>query len=226
MTEPRTIQSFPKPLPPGAAVKFVAVDPHTGNRSAVWRVSTGKYKDDIYLMEVITGRSWKVSHHTAGGVARIAMTSEEARKNGRGRSVADEWKVEPTSRGWSEGVGVIIPCPYLRPATEQIADGVSTVGTSPRHSSVRIRLFFEEAEAEPVWVDNSFVIAILERPSGGLVWVVATPETLSSDELSFLAERCREFERDASEFPEEWDGRFIGVLVEGEGRWLVDLTTK
>ena len=59
---------------PGQAIKFVVVDPATGNQSSTWRVFTGKTTDDVYLLDVICGQTWKASHHNDGGVWRVAMT--------------------------------------------------------------------------------------------------------------------------------------------------------
>jgi hypothetical protein len=77
--------SSPEPWPdtaplltPGKGIKFAVVDDATGNQSSVWRVWTSKNRDDVYLLEVRTGPTWKVSHHNEGAVWRIAMTKEGA----------------------------------------------------------------------------------------------------------------------------------------------------
>src|SRR5580700_8720834 len=66
------------PLAPRKSAKFVVEDPATGNRSAVWSIFTGRNRDDVYLLEVTTGKRWKTSHHNDGRAWRIAMTSEAA----------------------------------------------------------------------------------------------------------------------------------------------------
>lgn len=40
-------------------LRFAVVEPLTGNRSATWRVWTGRKGDGAYLCESVTGGDWK-----------------------------------------------------------------------------------------------------------------------------------------------------------------------
>lgn len=218
---------YPPILPAGSAVRFVVVDPMTGYRSAIWRVFTSKSHDDVYLLETLTGGSWKVSHHLEGGTVRLAMTREEADRQGVSRVVADNWTLPPSDEGWTEGFGVLIPIPYLRPLAPLIdADGMVMLTPSPKHSGIFVRLFLEDPKASPVLVDSAFPVGIIERGGSGLVWIVAMPYSMTRGELEFLAHRATEFRLDAVNAPPDWDGRFVGAVTDGERRFVVDLTTQ
>ena len=121
------------PLGLGNALRFAVVDQLTGNRSATWRVWTGKNVDDVYLCESVTGQDWKVSHHNEWKW-RIAMAKERAEADGIERVVIVEWRDGP-ERGWSEGVGLLVPRAYLRPSDEPLRPSVEQVPSGqPTHA--------------------------------------------------------------------------------------------
>jgi hypothetical protein len=51
----------------GKPLKFVVVDPTSGNRSSTWVVKAGRGHDDVYFFEQVTGQDWKTSLHNDWG---------------------------------------------------------------------------------------------------------------------------------------------------------------
>jgi hypothetical protein len=165
-------RSSSRPARRGHQVRVV--DPATGSQSSTWRVFTGKKKDDVYLLEVISGRTWKTSHHHDDGVWRVAMTSEASGEPGMPRAVIDQWPRVPPRKGWSEGVAVLVPCTYLRPSGTSVGRLVVRVPTSPEHSAVAVRLLFAEPGTVSVAeLPGAFPVGVLSRPNGGSVYLVA-----------------------------------------------------
>jgi hypothetical protein len=173
-------------------VKFVVVDGATGNRSSTWCAWTGKHVDDVYLLEVTTGPMWKVSHHNDGKVWRLAMTQEGATQLGVERPVIDHWVPSEPQEGWGEGVGVLVPCAYLRPATDPIPTSTVQIPTSPDHSAMWVRLLFEEPGAPELKSQPSYPVAALARCNGGTAWVIGQPEALGFEQHETLAAMCSE----------------------------------
>ena len=132
------------PLAPGKAVKFLAEDPSTGNRSSVWRIWTAPKTDDVYICETKTGGLFKASLHNEWGKWRIAMTKEEADAQGVQRPVLSERPRSAPVEGWSEGTAILIPCADLRASSETIRSDVIRIPTSPKHSAMTIRLLMDE----------------------------------------------------------------------------------
>ena len=145
---PRTPIEWPvdRPLlPPGKGVKFAVVDSVTGNRSSTWLVRTSRNKDDVYLLELRTGGTWKVSHHNEGGIWRIAETSEAATSVKSKREVVDHWHwPSPEHGGWREGVGVLIPSVYLRPDPDPLPPSVVQIPRFAEHAELAVKLLFED----------------------------------------------------------------------------------
>jgi hypothetical protein len=214
------------PAKPGQAIKFMVVDPATGNQSSTWRVFTGKRTDDVYLLEVVSGPTWKTSHHNDGEVWRVAMTSEAADQRHTARVVIDEWPRMPPQEGWSEGVTVLVPSAYLRSSEAQVDSSVVRIPTSPEHSAVAVRLLFAESGTESyIELSRALPVGVLSRPHGGAVYLVAEAVALNSKQHNSLAALC-ENARESVLAGDNPSGRFVGVLEAGEHRFLVDLTVK
>jgi hypothetical protein len=210
-------------MAPYDPLKFVVVDPTTKNRSSVWRVWTAKKKDDVYLAELTTAPTWKVSHHLGGGVLRIAMTNEAARLLGTERTAISSWPWAPPPDGWSEGVTVLVPSADLRPQVEQIDTTVIQVPVSPGHSAVGVRLFFQEPSATQLrGFSAAFGVGALSRPTGGCAYLFAEPVALDARQHDALA-AFRADARERSATQGEMPDRFVGVLQVEEHRVLVDL---
>lgn len=210
------------PTPSGKPVKFVVVDTYAATRSSTWRVWTGKRSDDVFLLEVVSGSEWKLSHHIAWGRWRLARTKEAAARAGEERQVIGEWpRAEPQDQ-WSEGVSVLVRCADLRTAESPVEETVVQVPTSPSHSAVAVRLFFEEpggsAEME---LPQAFPVGVLLRSNGGSVYVVAEPVSLGRIHHDALAS-IREDARLTFPSNEAWR-RCVGVVEIERGFVLVDL---
>ncbi len=206
----------------GQPLRFAVVDATTGNRSAIWRVWTGKKVDDVYLCESVTGGDWKVSHHN-GWKWRIAMTKERADADGVDRVLVFEWRDQP-ERGWSEGAGVLIPCAYLRGSEESLKPSVVQIPTSPEHSCIRIRLLFEEPGAVGVSFGRGFPVGVLKRFGGGRVYVLADPISVSGRthrEFSRLCDEARAARSPDQTYP---TNRFVGVVRFRDQPVQVDLS--
>ncbi len=214
--------TWPVSLALGKVLRFAVVDPATGNRSATWRVWTGKKVDDVYLCESVTGRDWKVSHHN-DWQWRIAMTKERADADGIGRAVIVEWRDWP-EHGWSEGAGLLIPGAYLRPSNEPFPKAVVQVPTSPIHTCVRVRLLFEEPGAVGVRFGPGFPIGVLNRLGGGRVYVLAAPVSVSSRTEHEMAAVCDEARAERSPDKTYPTSRFVWVIRLGNQPVQVDLS--
>lgn len=218
--------SWPEALPPKKGLKFAVVDPMTGNRSSTWRASTSKTKNDVFLQEVSTGPLWKVSHHNGCSLWQIGMTKDGAHRLGVRRQFIDQWASDQPEEGWSEGVGVLVPCAYLRPESEPLAANVTEIPTLPGYSALAIKLIFEEAGAPGRCLGHAFPVGVLLRPTGGRVYLLAEAVSLSPSAHEALAylrqhartERLADTDRPTAE-------RFVGALSLGQQRVLVDLTT-
>jgi hypothetical protein len=210
-------------LAPGKPLRFTVVDGDNG--SATWRAWTGKdaTTNDIYLMERVSGRRWKVSMHDGWGTWRIAETREGA-DEGAERRVVDSWQAPSAENGWREAVGVLVPVPYLRKLINPLPVNIIQIPISPAHSAIAIRLLIEDPGAPGALFRAGYPVGCLTRPDGGRIYVIAEPASLSSDNFQTLAE-MRDSAR--TQLPETTDdpyGRFIGVLQLTPGeRILVDL---
>lgn len=214
--------SWPSPLALGKPLRFVVVDPRTGNRSATWRVWTGKNVDDVYLCESVIGGDWKVSHHNEWNW-RIAMTKERAQADGTDRVVIVEWRDGP-DRGWSEGAGLLIPCAYLRRSQDLIAPSVVQLPSSPAHSCMRVRLLFEEPGAVPVRFGPGFPVGVLNRLGGGRVYVLADPVSVSERTQREFVAACDEARAARSPCETYPTNRFVWVVRLGNQPVQVDLS--
>jgi hypothetical protein len=210
-------------LRPGKALKFVVEDPATGNRSSTWRIWTGKVADDVFICETESGGEWKTSLHNDWGKWRIAMTAEAAIRRGVSRTViSDQDRPRPASDGWTEGTALLIPCSDLRPLSKILPDDVIRVPTSPSHSAIGVRLLLQEADSATFTaVDGAFGLGVLERPKGGIVYMVAQITSLSSDLMTDLAAIRSDARQQVPN--EEAAGRFVGILASDEQSILVDL---
>lgn len=222
--------SWPPPLPPGRASKFAVVDPSSGARSSTWRVSTGKNVDQIYLMELVTGPVWKVSLHNEPGhltgepAWRIAMTAEETKELGTERPVVDHWIPPKPDGGWVEGVGVLIPFAYLRRSTEPLDASVLKIPIATACAGFSVRIFLEEVGAVGTAFPPGLPIAILERCSGGRVYILAVPAQLAERQFDAFGLMCNKarIERSATvTYPTD---RFVGVARIETQRLLIDLS--
>ncbi|WP_040491615.1 hypothetical protein [Ilumatobacter nonamiensis] len=223
--------SWPEVLAAGKACKFAVVDPRSGDRSSIWRIWTGKNADDVYLLELNTGKDWKVSLHNEPGretgepAWRIAMTGEGAEGLGRERAVVDHWIPEAPEDGWIEGVGILIPFAYLRPPAEALSPSVLPVQVlSPALSGYCVRLFLEAPGAKAMPFPPGLPIAVFERCGGGRLYVLATPTRLEPrqiDAFELMCERARAERADVLEYPTD---RFVGVARLQSQRLLIDLT--
>jgi hypothetical protein len=210
------------PLPPGKALKFIAVEPSTGNRSSTWRIWTGKKVDDVYICEAKSGGQWKTSLHNDWGKWRVAMTKEASDAKGIQRPVLSEQARRMPVGGWSEGTTLLISCADLRPSSESIPNDVIRIPTSPTHSAVGVRLLLQEPGISTLKaIQEAFALVVVKRHNGGAAYVFAEPTALDSEQHESLAA----FRADArTSVPlEHQDGRFVGVLAVDEHRLLVDL---
>jgi len=227
MRIPRTPIEWPvdRPLlPPGKGVKFAVVDSVTGNRSSTWLVRTSRNKDDVYLLELRTGGTWKVSHHNEGGIWRIAETSEAATSVKSKREVVDHWHwPSPEHGGWREGVGVLIPSVYLRPDPDPLPPSVVQIPRFAEHAELAVKLLFEDKGASGCVFPPSFPVAVLERAHNlGRVYVLAQAgANLGASQHAVLAEMC-EKARAARPAAVNYN-RAVGVLRMRSQRALVDL---
>lgn len=213
------------PTPPGKAVKFIVVDAYTGGRSSTWRVWTGKRSDDVFLCEVVSGSEWKFSHHNVWGRWRLARTKEAAALADVERQVIGEWPRAEPQEVWSEGASVLVSCSDLRTVKSPLEGDVVQVPTSPSHSAVLVRVFLEEAGGSLIrTLAESFPVGVLVRPSGGCVYVVAQPMSLSRTEHETL-EDVREDARRCIPSDTEWR-RFVGVVEIERQPTLVDLAPR
>jgi hypothetical protein len=222
--------SWPPALAPGKGRRFAVADPLTGKRFSTWRVWTGRNVDQVYLMEMETGPVWKVSLHNEPGrlsgeaAWRIAMTREEAESLGVERRVIDHWIPQQADGGWIEGVGVLIPFAYLRQMTYPLPPSVVQVPSSAACSGYSVRLFLEEIGAVGIAFPPGLPVAVIERCTGGRVYVLATPIQLSArqyEAFDLLIERARRERSDSLSYPTD---RFVGVVRMETQRVLVDLT--
>lgn len=210
------------PLAPGRKLQFIVIDAENGNRSSTWIVKTGRTKDDIYLMEIVTGRGWKASHHNDAGIWRIAMTREIAEQWGLERLDVDEWPRETPQNGWSEGVAVLIPSVYLRPSTQAISKETVQVPLMAGYEAIVVRLFFEEPDSSYFETPYSFPIGMLARPNGGKVIVIGEPTTLELNEKVKLEELRSSAQESLGDEPHP-SGRLVGVGKMGDRRVLIDM---
>ena len=211
------------PISAGKSLKFVVEDPATGARSSTWIVKTGKNRDDIYLMECATSGEWKVSHHNDWGHWRIASTRENSED---GRKVLAQIPKMAPDQGWSEGIGLLFPCAYLRRSDAPLEPAVIRIPTSPLYSAVGVRLHFEEPGKNVLTrFDDSFGVGALFRASshGGCVYVTASVHTLGSWQHKFLAERCANMRTYAESQGVAID-RFVGALSASDYLFMADLT--
>jgi hypothetical protein len=224
------VATWPSTLAPGKGAKFTVVDSATGYRSSTWHVWTGKNADQVFLQELATGPAWKVSHHnepsrTTGLPAwRIAMTQEEADNLDIERVVIDHWVPDTPDQGWIEGVGVLIPFAYLRPSTEALSTSVVQVQSHHACSAYSVHLYLEEVGAIGLAFSPGLPIAVLERRTGGRVYVLATPEHLGPRQFDALAMMRAEAQADRSDTLTYPTDRFVGVLKLLNQRVLADLT--
>ncbi len=222
--QPRAWPADAPSLSPGEGVRFCVIDSRDGARSAVWRVWTAKNSDDVYLLELHTGPTWKVSHHNEGDVWRIAMTKEGAAALGTKRVAVDHWERVAASHGWREGVGVLAPVAYLRPQAEQLSPKVRQIPVSPTHDAVQIRLLFEEPGSVGQRFPAAFPVAVLHSSTGGRVYVLAEPTILGSSATSALEELCAEARASREASDSVVGSRFVAVVKMREQRVLADLT--
>jgi hypothetical protein len=207
----------------GGSIRFLVVDPITGNRSSTWMVKTAKKRDDVYLMERTTSGHWKASHHNDDQLWRIAMTKEASVELETKRVVFDEWPRPAPTMGWSEGVSVLVPCAYLRSSSAPVKDSVLKIPTSTFHSAICVSVLLEEDRAEVIReLPAAHPVARLARCNGGAVYVIAEPLSLGLEQHESLAEMRSDARR---QFPAEAEspGRFVGVLRIDDRRLLVDL---
>ncbi len=214
--------TWPQPLALGQPLRFAVVDAATGNRSATWRVWTSKKVDDVYLCESMTGGDWKVSHHNKWK-SRIAMTKELAEADGVDRVVVVEWRDQP-DRGWREGVGLLIPCAYLRKSDNPLKPSVVQIPPSPTHSCVRIRLMFEEPGAVGRRFGRGFPVGVLNRFGGGRVYVLADPLSVSARTHKEFSAACNEARAARSPDRTYPTNRFVWVVRLGDQPVQVDLS--
>ena len=222
MSQAERSGTWPSPLALGRPLRFAIVDPLTRNRSAVWRVWTGKNVDDVYLCEAVTGGDWKVSHHNEWNW-RIAMTKERAVAEGTERVVIVEWRDRP-EQGWSEGAGLLIPCAYLRPVQDHLPPSVVQIPPSPAHSCMRVRLLFEEPGANGVRFGSGFPVGVLNRQGGGRVYVLADPVSVSERTHREFAAACDEARAGRSPAESYPTNRFVWVVRLGDQPVQVDLS--
>src|SRR5579859_6381291 len=169
------------PLPPGKALKFLVEDPATKNRSSTWRIWTGKKPDDVYVCETESGGGFKASLHNDGGKLRVAMTTEMAGAHGIPRPVLREQATREPVKGWSEAPRVLVPCADLRPSSDAIPEEVIRIPSSPTSSAICVLLLLEEPNSSTVIeVQGTFLLGVLKRPNGGVVWVCSQPITLDA----------------------------------------------
>ena len=199
-----------RPVDRSSVGHLARVDRQEGRRRLPLRVRHG------------TGLDWKVSHHN-NWKWRIAMTKVRAKAGGIERVVIVGWRDRP-ERGWSEGAGLLVPCTYLRPASEPLPQSVVQVPTSPSHSCVRVRLLFEEPGAIGVRFGRGFPIGVLNRLGGGRVYVLADPISVSTRTEREMAAVCDEAR--AARSPNEIypTSRFVWVIRLGNQPVQVDLS--
>lgn len=222
--------TWPATVAAGDGCKFAVVDRSTGHRSSTWRASTAKNVDQIYLMEMETGRDWKVSLHNEPGrdtgkpAWRIAMTSEGAREQGIERQVVDHWVPNEPEDGWIEGVGVLIPFSYLRAASQPLSPSVVQVATVDVCSGYYVRSFLADAGAVPMGFPPGFPVAVIDRCTGGRLYILAEPAVLAERQNEAFEALCEESRRDRSDDLDYATDRFVGVIRSKEQRLLVDLS--
>jgi len=209
-------------LKPGKKLRFVVINPENGDRSSTWTIKTGRKKDDVYLMEIVTGGGWKASHHNDAGIWRIAMTKESATRWGLKRQDIDEWRREPPTNGWSEGVAVLVPARYLRPNSETISSETVQVPLTSRYSAIVIRLFFEEPNAIYFETPYSFPVGTMSRSNGGTLIVIAEPIILEDAQIERIEELRRQARESENDQPHP-SGRIVGVARMDDHRVLIDM---
>jgi hypothetical protein len=210
------------PIPCGRKLQFIVIDVENGHRSSTWTVKTGKSKDDVYLMEVVTGGGWKASHHNDAGIWRISMTREIAEKWDVERLDVDEWPRETPQNGWSEGVAVLIPAMYLRPSNEAIPKKIVQVPLKQGYRAMVVRLFFEEPDASYFETPYSFPIGSMARSNGGKVIVIGEPTTLEDSEIAKLQVLRASAQESVGNQPHP-SGRLVGVARMDDHRVLIDM---
>lgn len=211
-----------QPLLPGKDLRFVVVDTENGNQSSTWIIKTGRKKDDIYLMEIVTGKGWKASHHNDAGLWRIAMTSEGAAQWGLKRQEIDEWPRMPPVNGWSEGVAVLVPTGYLRSNLDQVSTHTIRIPLTPSYSAIVIRLFFEEPDAIFFETPYSFPVGIMLRSNGGRLIVIAEPTNLEEKQIEMIEELCNQARENQDDQPHP-SGRVVGVARMDDHRTFIDI---
>ncbi len=110
------------------------------------------------------------------------------------------------------------------PSQEPLAPSVVQVPTWPTHSSVRVRLLFEEQGAAGVCFGPGFAVGVLNRPGGGRVYVLADPVSVSAKAHRELAAACVETRAGRSPALTYPTSRFVHVIRLGDQPVQVDLT--
>lgn len=210
------------PLPAGQGVRFLVSDLEHETRSATWKVWTSRNHDDVYVLELATGKDWKVSHHLGTGIMSVAMTSEAAAQSSTPRVSIDRWTHLSPEDEWREGAAILFPRQYLLFDDSSIESDTHCVPTVSGSNAVIIRLAFEEEHAQPIKLHDSLLVTTIERSSGGRVHVVAQPFQMSR-QLEQSCEAFRmEFRQSIPAAAMEKPARFVGVLATPEHRLLVD----
>jgi hypothetical protein len=195
----------------------------TGYRSATWLVKTGKNRDDVYVLEVLSGGIWKTSHHNDGGMWRIAMTRDGADQLGVERQVLLDWSRPEPQEGWSEGVGVLFPNRYFRPMASPPKNDVVQIPVTSEFNGIATRILFEEPNATPFLFQPAFPIAILARSNGGRVYVLGEPVIIEPQQFETFETMCAEARSSLSEAEIASSNRIVGIGRMDQIRIHIDL---
>ena len=152
------------------------------------------------------------------------MTSDAAKQQGVERQVIDHWIPEAPEDGWIEGVGVLIPFSDLRPETQALPLSVVQLPAVEGCEGFSVRCFLQDRGAIGLRFPPGVPVAVIDRCTGGRLYVLATPATLAQrqyDAFDAFREQARAARSDSLTYPTD---RFVGVVKMRRQRVLVDLT--
>ena len=176
-------QGFVEPIHPGKSFRWRIKNDSDGVSSS-WVIFGSKKHDDVYIATRATEGIMKISFH-ASGTWNVSLTSEAVSRWGieaKDRHMLTLREHSEVIPGWTLGAQIFVPNSQLRPSSEPESSKNHDIPSSTTTNSTVIEIYFESNDGiHLVEFPKSFPVCVVEKPSGGLVWVIARSVDLQTD---------------------------------------------
>lgn len=193
------------PLPPGSKVRFRVTDDDLGC-GASWAVETTKTTGDVYVFHREGARWIKSSLHESG---QWHYSTSQQGKTLLGNAppyfgiTKQRAEIAP---GWTRAKAIIVAHSELRTGyTEAVRDkGVIGIPIERTANATSVEILLGRPDASTMRVDNALLVAAMKRGDDGLVFIYATPVTLTQPIHQTLSEPIAAAKSDLRDLG--WDG--------------------